>query len=78
MIAQSFHRVQAVKLRAFSKFENTTDALAAATSVGDSKLGKSERCATEQTSRRDTQQCTRLLWQTGWMADRLDGRRRSS
>lgn len=43
-----------MKLRAFSKFENTTDALAAATSVGDSKLGKSERCATEQTARAHT------------------------
>ena len=43
MVAQAFHRLQAVKLRAFSKFENTTDALAAATSVGDSKLGKSEQ-----------------------------------
>ena len=39
-----------MKLRAFSKFENTTDALAAATSVGDSKLGKSEHRAAQQTS----------------------------
>lgn len=49
MIAQAFHRLQAVKLRAFSKFENTTDALAAATSVGDSKLGKSEQRVASQT-----------------------------
>jgi hypothetical protein len=29
-----------VKLKAFSKFDNTTEALAAATSLVDSKLGK--------------------------------------
>lgn len=32
--------VQVVKLKAFSKFENTTEALAAATSLVDSKLSK--------------------------------------
>ena len=31
---------QIVKLKAFSKFENTTEALAAATALVDSKLGK--------------------------------------
>ena len=31
---------QIVKLKAFSKFENTTEALAAACSLVDSKLGK--------------------------------------
>jgi nucleolar protein 58 len=34
--------VQLVKLKAFSKFENTTEALAAATSLVDSKLSKRE------------------------------------
>lgn len=34
---------QMVKLKAFSKFENTTEALAAATALVDSKLGKGER-----------------------------------
>lgn len=36
---------QIVKLKAFSKFENTTEALAAATSLVDSKLGKGEQPA---------------------------------
>jgi hypothetical protein len=35
--------LQIVKLKAFSKFENTTEALAAATALVDSKLGKGER-----------------------------------
>ena len=34
--------MQIVKLKAFDKFDNTTDALAAATSLGDSKLSKGE------------------------------------
>lgn len=34
---------QIVKLKAFSKFENTTEALAAATALVDSKLGKGAR-----------------------------------
>ena len=33
--------LQVVKLKSFSKFENTTDALAAATALTDSKLSKS-------------------------------------
>jgi hypothetical protein len=33
-------RMQVVKLKAFSKFENTTEALAAATALVDSKLSK--------------------------------------
>lgn len=37
--------IQIVKLKAFSKFENTTEALAAATSLVDSKLGKGEQPA---------------------------------
>lgn len=32
--------MQVVKLKAFSKFENTTEALAAATALVDSKLSK--------------------------------------
>lgn len=32
--------LQVVKLKAFSKFENTTEALAAATALVDSKLSK--------------------------------------
>lgn len=33
---------QVVKLKAFHKFDNTTEALAAATSIGDSKLSKGQ------------------------------------
>lgn len=36
---------QVVKLKAFQKFENTTEALAAATSIGDSKLSKGRICS---------------------------------
>lgn len=36
----STHVVQIVKLKAFSKFDNTTEALAAATALVDSKLSK--------------------------------------
>lgn len=32
--------MQVVKLKAFSKFEDTIEALAAATAIGDSKLSK--------------------------------------
>jgi hypothetical protein len=42
-----------VKLKAFSKFENTTEALAAATALVDSKLSKREchfSCAMQCTS----------------------------
>jgi hypothetical protein len=35
--------VQVVKLKAFSKFDNTTEALAAAASITDSKLSKGEQ-----------------------------------
>lgn len=34
--------MQVVKLKAFSKFDNTTEALAAAASLTDSKLSKGE------------------------------------
>ncbi len=38
--------MQVVKLKAFSKFESTIDALAAATALGDSKLSKGEGTST--------------------------------
>ena len=42
--------LQVVKLKSFVKFDNTTEALAAATHVVDSKLGKGLRLACVLTS----------------------------
>ena len=39
-----------VKLKAFSKFENTTEALQAAASLVDSKLSKGERACWQQST----------------------------
>ena len=44
-----------VKLKAFSKFENTTEALQAAASLVDSKLSKGERRQQQQASFRPTE-----------------------
>lgn len=44
--------LQVVKLKAFSKFENTTEALAAATALVDSKLSKGKRSTTKGNGQR--------------------------
>jgi hypothetical protein len=39
-LSRTLYRLQFVKLKAFSKFDNTTEALAAATALVESKLSK--------------------------------------